>query len=70
MVFAGQVYESLKKSEKVSEETLSYFGSDASGADMLYHLRFLPVGARPAVAKYIVDRQFSAIVSILPLSCC
>lgn len=63
-----QVHDSLKKSGKLSPETMAFFDHEES-ANVLYHMRFLPVSARPAVAEYIVDRQLDAAVCPTLLPC-
>lgn len=58
-----QVYESLKTSDEVSEETLSFF--DSEGAEyLLYEMRFLAVTKRVEPAKYIVANNLDARVRL------
>ena len=53
-----QVYDSLKKSEKMSESELAHFNPQ-QGAQLLYELRFIPVTARPPAALYMVERDMN-----------
>ncbi|KAK9839810.1 hypothetical protein WJX81_003436 [Elliptochloris bilobata] len=54
-----QVYESLARSGEVPPDEMAYFDPEG-GEDLLYGLRFLPIDKRPAIARFIVERQMDA----------
>ncbi|KAK9904948.1 hypothetical protein WJX75_006180 [Coccomyxa subellipsoidea] len=51
-----QVYESLRKSGKLSSSQIAYFDRD-DGAELLYEMRLLSVTSRPTLAAYIADNE-------------
>ena len=61
-----QVYESLARSGEVPPEELAYFDPEG-GEDLLYGMRFLPIAARPPIARFIVERKMDGPVR--PPSC-
>lgn len=57
---ALQVYESIKRSGKLSPQQLSYY--DVDGATLLNELRLLSIAQRAQAAAYIADQQLSTQV--------
>ena len=57
-----QVYDSLVKSEEMSESDLAHFNVK-EGANLLYELRFVPQTARAASALYMKEKDMNAHVS-------
>ena len=58
------MYDSLKASGEVSEETLAHF--DSEGAEnLLYEMRFLAATRRVEPAKYIVANNLDARVRVI-----
>lgn len=57
----SQVYESLARSGEVPLEELAYFDPEG-GEDLLYGMRFLPIAARPPIARFIVKRKMDGPV--------
>ena len=57
----SKVHQSLRGVEGISERQLAYF-DEPEGAGMLYHMRMLPVSARPATAAYVADNALNTTV--------
>ena len=59
------MYESLRRSAEFPEEKLAHFDSEGA-EDLLYEMRNLGIGLRPATAEYIVDNNLDPYVSARP----